>query len=295
MNMKKHLIAALALTALCASALALEKPYVWENLTSDDFKAAVSNSQGVVVVPIGCVEMHNHHLPIGTDYFAGIDIARKALTQEEAVLFTMGLFGAVREARHQPGAMAISSNTLRALLEDMCDEFARNGLNDIILFNTHGGNTMFIEEFVRSRLDRPHPYRVYYYNDTFLGPQYREWYAKFGKPEGPWGHACIMETSLMLALRPELVYMDRANVEEAIPLTRLAPFGKLKVKTSFDWYGEAPNQAYGDPTKATKAFGDWVVDTACSNLVNVIRAVKADKVLPQLQREFYDRSLRPVR
>ncbi len=291
--MKRLITLAFAVCTL--SAAAVEKPFVWENLTSDDFAAAVNAAKGVVIVPIGCVEMHNHHLPVGTDLFAALDIARKAAEQEEVVYFSMGAFGAVREARHQPGTMAISSNTLRALLEDMCDEFARNGLNDIILFNTHGGNTMFLEEFVRSRLEKPHPYRVYYWNDTYTGTQYKELYAKFGKPQGPWGHACIMETSLMLALRPELVYMNRVNVEEAVPLTRLEAFKKAKVKTSFDWYGEAPNQAYGDPTKASKELGHWLVATSVSNLVNVIRTVKEVKVLPELQREFYRRAEAPRR
>ena len=284
--MNKLALSLFAGAAICASVFALEKPYVWENLTSDDFKAAVSNSQGVVVVPIGCVEMHNHHLPVGTDYFAANDIARKALSEESAVMFTFGLFGAVREARHQPGTVALSSNTLKAMMEDLCDEFARNGLTDIIFWNDHGGNVEFMREFVRSRLEKPHPYRVYFRNDGFLGSQYKDLYSKFTIPK-EWGHACIMETSLMLALRPELVYMDRINREESTPLDRFKSLRQQKVETSFDWYSTAPYQAYGDPSGATKELGEWEFRTAVSNLVQTIRLVKENQSLAaRLQREF---------
>lgn len=275
-----------------ASVFAVEKPFIWENLTADDFKVAVAESQGVVVVPIGCVEMHNHHLPLGTDYLAANDIVRAALTKEPAVLFTFGLFGAVREARHQLGTVALSSNTLKAMMEDMCDEFARNGLTDIIFWNDHGGNLDFMREFVRSRLEKSHPYRVYFRNDGYLGAQYKDLYAKFTLPKD-WGHACIMETSLMLATHPELVFMERINVAEAKPLNRFAAMQKQKIETSFDWYSTAPHQAYGDPTGATKELGEWQFNTSVSNLVEVIRLVKAHQPLVrELQQEFEGKSTR---
>lgn len=284
--MNKRFFALLTAVSLCASTQALEMPYVWENLTMDDFKAAVSNSQGVVVVPIGCVEMHNHHLPVGTDYLAANDIVRAALTKEPALMFTFGLYGAVREARHQFGTIALSSNTLRAMLEDLCEEFARNGLTDIIFWNDHGGNLEFMREFVRSRLEKPRPYRVYFRNDGFLGAQYRDLYSKFTIPK-EWGHACIMETSLMLATHPELVFMDRLNREEATPLNRFAELSKMKIETPYDWYSTAPNQAYGDPSGATKELGEWEFRTSVSNLIETVRLVKRHQgLVTGLQREF---------
>lgn len=284
--MNKLILTVVAGVTMCASAPALEKPYIWENLTADDFRTAVADSQGVVVVPIGCVEKHNHHLPLGTDYLAANDIVRAALAKEPAMLFTFGLFGAVREAKHQPGTVALSSNTLKAMLEDLCDEFARNGLTDIVFWNDHGGNLDFMREFVRSRLEKPHPYRVYFRNDGYLGAQYKDLYSKFTIPKD-WGHAGIMETSLMLATHPELVFMAKAVPSEATPLRRFEALEKQKIETSFDWYSTAPHQAYGDPTGATKELGEWEFNTSVSNLVETIRLVKAHQPLARkLQQEF---------
>lgn len=287
--MKKQFLAAAA-AVIGITAFALEKPYIWENLTSDDFKVAVSNSQGVAVVPIGCVEMHNHHLPVGMDYFAANHIVRLALTREDAVMFNFGLYGAVRESKHEPGCVALSSNTLRAMLEDLCDELARNGLTDIIFWNDHGGNLEFMREFVRSRLEKPHPYRVYFRNDGYLGSQYKDLYSKFTVPKD-WGHACIMETSLMLAIDPSLVHMERINREEATPLKRFAAMQKQKIETPYDWYSTAPHQAFGDPTGASKELGEWQLNASVSNLVEVIRLVKEHQPLVrELQREFETKS-----
>jgi len=49
----------------------------WENLTAPDFAAAVKETQGVCLLPLPCIEKHGGHLPLGTDMFIGMEIARR--------------------------------------------------------------------------------------------------------------------------------------------------------------------------------------------------------------------------
>jgi creatinine amidohydrolase len=89
----------------------------WEELTAEDFRAAIQQSQGVCLLPFGILEKHGPHLPLGTDL---LDVRHAALTaaqQEFAVVFPEYYFGQIFEARHQPGTIAYSAHLQLVLLE----------------------------------------------------------------------------------------------------------------------------------------------------------------------------------
>jgi creatinine amidohydrolase len=287
-------------TMMCAAVAAMVaaahgKALVWEELTSDEIADAVETTRGTVLVPMGCVEKHNRHLPVGTDKIAAEALAKKAAEIEPVMVFPFGPYGAVSEARHHYGAVAISSETLKRLLDETCSELARNGFTNVVIVSEHGGNGPILDEFMRSRLDRPRNYNLYRWEDKYSSAQYKEWFSKFGKPNGAWGHACFYETSLMMELVPSLVHLERANVEEAAAKTRLDHFRKLRLSTPVDWYAQCDSQAYGDPSTASPELGKWLVATSVSNLVEAIRAVKADNVSSALRAEFDARCEKPER
>lgn len=284
-----------AAVAAMVAAAAHGKALVWEELTSDEIADAVETTKGTVVIPFGCVEKHNRHLPVGTDKIAAERIVMRAAEIEPVMVFPIGPFGAVAEAKHRFGAVAISYETLKRLLDETCCELARNGYTNIVIVNAHGGNGPFLEDFVRSRLSERRSYNLYRWEDKYSSAQYKEWYAKFGKPEGAWGHACFYETSLMMELAPSLVHPERANVEESAPKTRLDHFRKLRLSTPVDWYAQCDSQAYGDPSKASPELGKWLVETTVGNLVEALKAVKADTVSSALRAEFEARCAKPER
>jgi len=78
----------------------------WEELTAEDFRAAIQQSQGTCVLPFGILEKHGPHMPLGTDL---LDVRHAALTaaqQEFVVVFPEYYFGQIFEARHEPGTVA---------------------------------------------------------------------------------------------------------------------------------------------------------------------------------------------
>ncbi len=80
----------------------------WEELTSADFKKATELAQGVCIIPMGVIEKHAQHLPMGTDVYAARHIALTAARGEYAVVFPFYFAGQIFEARHQPEQLRIA-------------------------------------------------------------------------------------------------------------------------------------------------------------------------------------------
>ena len=119
----------------------------WDELTADHFAEAVQETK-VCVIPMGVVEKHGSHLPLGTDMIIGRTIAEMAAKIEPFVIFPYYCFGQINEARHVPGAIAISPKMQMELLQEVVDEVRRNGFKKIVLLESHGGNINFLNYFL---------------------------------------------------------------------------------------------------------------------------------------------------
>lgn len=110
-----------------------ELPYFWDRLTSLDFKKAVEKAQGVCIIPIGVMEKHGPHLPLGTDVIRAHEMCKRAAGQEYAIVFPDFYIGQIFEAKHQPGTIAYSTEMMVKFLDATCREIARNGLKKSFL------------------------------------------------------------------------------------------------------------------------------------------------------------------
>src|ERR1700724_732644 len=159
----------LSLLALLQTPVFAQTPTVkWEELTATDFAKAIHQSQGTCILPIGILEKHGPHLPLGTDLLNIRYISVAAAQQEFAVVFPEYYFGQIFEARHEPGTVAYSAKLQLELLQETTDEMARNGCKKIVILNGHGGNNNLLPFFAQSQLATPHDYVVY----VFMRPTY---------------------------------------------------------------------------------------------------------------------------
>src|SRR5580704_8019614 len=133
----------------------------WEELAAADFPRAIQQSQGTCILPIGILEKHGPHLPLGTDLLNIRYVSVAAAQQEFAVVFPEYYFGQIFEARHEPGTVAYSPKIQLELLQETTDEMARNGCKKIVIANGHGGNESLLPYFAQTQLDTPHDYVVY--------------------------------------------------------------------------------------------------------------------------------------
>ena len=260
---------------------------LWDRLTSPEFAEAVRTTGGVCLLPMGVIEKHGDHLPLGQDTIYIQDICVRAAEREPAVVFPYFYFGQIHEARHVPGTVALEGKLLLAVLDGVCDEIARNGLSKIVLVNGHGGNTSLIRYFLQLTLARRRPYTVY----AAGFPRAGERSAKLLTAERD-GHAGESETSAMLYLHPELVRLD-AFADYGQTLGRTRHLSEVGLETGIWWYADHPGHLRADAVPFTPEKGEAVVADHVDHLVRQIRAVRDDRVAPELLRDFYDRTDSP--
>ena len=253
----------------------------WENLTATEFKQAVEET-GVCILACGVLEKHSEHLPLGTDMFVSHNVSVLAAEREPAVVFPPFYFGQIYEARCFPGTLTIEPKLLLALFQSVLDEIGRNGFKKIVLYNGHGGNNHLLRFLAQSTLWEEKPYSLYLYTGyTDEQQAAREAIRDTDLHE----HACECETSVMLAINEDLVKMDKVVDEPAYPLERLQD-----VPNSFlgiSWYADYPDHYAGDARSATKEKGEALREISVSAFAEFLKAVKADKVAPSLEKEFH--------
>jgi creatinine amidohydrolase len=288
-GMIRSVLTAIGLIAILAqSGSAQTKLSVrWEELTADDFRSAIRQSQGTCLLPFGILEKHGPHLPLGTDLLDVRYAALHAAEQEYAVVFPEYYFGQIFEARHEPGTVAYSRQLQLQLLQETTDEMARNGCKKVIIVNGHGGNEHLLPFFAQSQLEKPHDYVVYVLAGVETPPG-----GPKAKSTGPDWHAGEAETSAMLIAHPELVHQDRAKTESG------ADRGRQKLPenlyTGIWWYARFPNHYSGDGSLATREFGQFKMNAWIDGIVKATRAVKADQESLKLQSEFFEKAAHPL-
>jgi creatinine amidohydrolase len=258
----------------------------WEELTAADFQSALGKSQGTCVLPIGIIEKHGPHLPLGNDLINVRYVSEHAAQQEYSVVFPDYYFGQIFEAKHEPGTVAYSAHLQMDLLQATTDEMGRNGCKKILIVNGHGGNTSFLPYFAQSQLATPHDYVVYVLAHASYPPGRPALKTKTDQ------HAGESETSHTMIARPDLVHLDRAKQESGADLQRLdLPPG---VYTGIWWYARFPNHYAGDGSAANRELGEFDMKAWTDQVANAIRAIKSDQRSLELQNEFFQKSTHPL-
>ena len=288
---KRALVLASAFVFIAVSSFAQSLSTKWEELTAPDFVKAIQQSQGTCLLPIGILEKHGAHLPLGNDLINVRYVSEHAAAEEYAVVFPAYYFGQIFEARQQPGTVAYSSHMQLELMQETADEMGRNGCKKIIIVNGHGGNNSLLPYFAQSQLASPHDYIVY----VFERPSHDDAAGRPPMKSSKYAvdfHAGEGETSRTMVSRPDLVHLDRAKSESGEDQARQHLPDSLY--TGIWWYARFPNHYAGDGSVATKELGEFDTKAEISDLVTAIRAVKADAEGLRLQKEFNQKATHPL-
>jgi len=250
----------------------------WADFTAQDF-AALDRGNLVAVLPVGAIEQHGPHLPLSVDrdILDGIIAAALPLIPDDcpAVFLPTCAVGKSNEHSRYPGTLTFSAATLMAMWSELGDCVAAAGVRKLVFLNSHGGQIAPMDIVARDL-------RVRHGMLTVAA----NWFA-MGQPAGLLTegearhgvHAGDMETSIMLALRGDLVAMDRAR--DFRPLNArlaaenrhlgLGPSGKL------GWQAQDlhPAGAMGNASTATADKGHAFVAHAARELVVLLHEVAA--------------------
>ena len=209
----------------------------WLYTTSENFPALVEASAKTCIIPIGCVEKHGLHLPLGTDCIHSSYVAHAASQLETACIFPDFVFGDVPGGPAMPaGSISMPVDLEMRLLEQLCDQIGRNGFEKIIIYNGHGGNKPWLSTFLRDIMNRKKSYVCVVVDLKLQAPhkmaEYLEANGSGSLPEltpederlltdyhemgMKIGHGGMGETSYIMAIAPDSVKMDRLGIESGL-------------------------------------------------------------------------------
>ncbi len=240
----------------------------WQDLTMPGFEAAREKSQ-TVILPVGSLEEHGPHLPLGTDTFHALEVARR-LAKERALLAAPPLFyGVCRSTREHPGTVSLSGDTLRALVLDLGREFYRQGFSNLVIISGHAGGTHMaaLLEAGETLLAELPEIRVAVVNVLDLLREVLAQNPHLVRTKGD-SHAGEVETALMLAAYPQLVQGTAPAEWPTFPKYIL-----VRDKRRF-W----PGGVWGDPAKATAAQGEEILQAEVRCLTQVIAALEQEEL-----------------
>jgi len=229
-----------------------------------------------IIQPVGAIEQHGPHLPLAVDSAIGMGVLGKALDKLEATIPAYALpnlnYGKSNEHSHFPGTIALSAQTLLAILMELAESLYRAGFRKLVLLNSHGGQPEVMAIAARDIHQK--------YGDFLVFPWF-VWRVPhvaaelFDARELEYGiHAGGMETSLMLSLLPDRVRMERATCEfppDLPPGSLLSMEGQLP----FAWMTQELSRSgvLGDATIANREKGDLLLESLAEGCARAIAEV----------------------
>lgn len=215
----------------------------------------IENNKKCIIIPLGSIEQHGPHLPITTDTIIAEHLSYQISKKISSYVLPTIPYGVSYE--HKPFFnVSISNDILSELLSQICISLGENGFNYVIILNGHHGN-MGALQYVPQKVVKSNP------SVNVFGINYWELI------EREFDHGGFVETSLMLAIEPKLVQMEktkRGYVDEKKLHATYSTF--LRNASSFKI---TKNGVWGDPTKASKKEGNKIILVTIRNLIRSIK------------------------
>ncbi|HJZ99849.1 MAG TPA: creatininase family protein [Candidatus Solibacter sp.] len=241
------------------------------HFTAHEFKAAPPHDK-VVIAPLGAFEQHGLHLPFttDTDIVTAIAAAVEQLLPDRVLLLPTLWIGHSTHHMHWAGTLDIRQMHYIAVIQDLCRSILATGAKKLLLLNGHGGNDIPVRAALREvktecagREGIHVLYAAYWMLAAASIRQIRE------SELGGLGHACEMETSLMLHLHPERVRIElarRDGPQHTSPY-RKADMQHAKPAYSVNEFHEiSESGVVGHPDLATAAKGKRFFDAIVTDV-----------------------------
>ena len=268
----------------------LFKPFSYETrkvVKSENFGAARSHLLGeltwpeaerrlrevdVALLPVGAIEQHGLHLPLDTDAFDADHMARRvaeACSDPKPLVLPLIPYGVSYHHDDFPGTISVGNEALSKMVYDVGMSCARHGITKLVIVNGHGGNTPTLQ-FAAQLINR----NANIFTAVDTGETSDVDLAELCETPND-VHAGEIETSTALAVRPDLVRMDRA--ERFVP-DFSNQYLDFSARRSVEWYARtlkiSPNGVLGDPTLASAEKGRRMWKIMVANLVELVEELK---------------------
>jgi creatinine amidohydrolase len=229
-----------------------------DRLTWPEVRREIDGGRDTVVIALGATEQHGPHMPLATDALIGDHLAREVAERIDAFVAPTVRIGCSKHHLAFPGTLSVEEETFHAIVGDLVRSLAGHGFRRVVLLPTHGGNFAPLAAAVE-KLGEVEGMEVSALTD--IGALFSIAQQGASEHEVPLSdgglHAGEWETSMLLAVHPELVKMDLAEAGFT---------GELEEAMARMWEGGtravARNGVIGDPTRACAEHGARYWDTA---------------------------------
>lgn len=215
-----------------------------------------------VFIPVGSLEAHGPHLPLGTDTLEVYEIAKKVARLVDVYVAPPLFYGICRSTSKHPGTVGITGDTLRSLIRDLLKSLYAHNLKNFIIISGHASSVHLaaLQEAGESMLEEmPSDVNIAVVSAYALAQQAAE---KICETDND-SHAGEIETSLMLHLKPHLV---KGRGKEEYPHF---PHPLLTRNKRKYW----KNAVWGDPNKASAKKGEIISQTLVDKIVEIVKKI----------------------
>jgi creatinine amidohydrolase len=264
--------------------------YLYHEHTWPELREAAKRKP-VCVIPCGTVEQHGPHLPLSTDFVTSGMISERAvqLVAPDALLLPTVCYGFNEHHMDYPGTIAIPGQDFINYTANIGLSLARHGFDKILYVNGHGSNRAFLEIAAREVCNRSDAFGALVSWWSLIPAQLLNEVLVSEKPGGV-SHACEMETSALLYLRPDLVDMSKAERDLGFQASKYM-WRDLRMTSPLvfneQWSRFSRTGIQGDPTLATAEKGKILVDVVVEQLAGLLRDLKAREFRPRV--DHHDR------
>lgn len=234
--------------------------YLWEENASDDLKVR-SAEKRTVILPLGAIEDHGPHLPVGTDNYICETVCNMLAEKTGDLVLPVLKYTYVWSLGDRTGTISLSFDTLKKVIEEIALELYRQDFGTLVCLDAHIGNTPVVKAAFRDIIKvRPEMKCMYF---AYLDSASEIKIFDSPRASGKYIHACEIETSAMLYAKPETVDMSKAaaNYPEFPPRSNYL---------NLRWSEFTEVATLGDPTCASSEKGRILLETAVRKIAGFI-------------------------
>ena len=222
----------------------------------------------IAIIPVGSNEQHGPQNPLGTDHLIAEAIAQETAKRTKTLCLQVIPFGVSSHHKQLWGTIYISARTFKTYVKEVCLSLSYYGITKIVIVNGHGGNRCALVEVARELKEKGVFVSIFQWWSVMdkLSPN-------LFKPEER-GHAAAEETSVNLALHPQIVDMNKAVDEEP----RKHSVQTEGVTLPLDTVDHTSSGVFGKSTTASAEKGKRIFETAVDELVKHVSLLKETKI-----------------
>ncbi len=255
--------------------------YLMGQMTWPELKQAAAEGR-VAVLPAGIIEQHGPHLPLDTDILLANEVCTRAgaLVPDKVVVVPPIVHGHSPHHMEFPGTLSIDPIHMIHYVLDVCLSLDRHGFKKILIVNGHGSNAPVLDLVARQTIikteGRVACAAIFYHNSVEFEQAAKEIFPEVG---GKVDHACIVETSLYMAVRPDLVQLELAEDD---PQTGMMDVGTARLPLRLWWSTVSKEGIKGYVKGASRERGERALAAAVEGLAHIYRDFHAKEIPPRV-------------